>query len=358
MLYEKADTIFGVDSYSKAKNVVVNMRESLEALNAELRGTETQQKTQDRQAFLKRMFGVKDANAELKKAYAGLADIEIKTGHKKTGLFGWGKGKDIYSSVLSVYPDLIKANGDFNKELAQTILNTRTMSDEDKAALQTMIDLAEQAEEAYEALNDYLTDIFGNLGSEMMDSIVDAFKNGEDAAKSFVDSVSTMLETLAQQMIYAVTIGPVLEKAQKQMLDVMQNEGLTDEQKFNRWTSILNSLVDDAVGQQDIANKLLESYQQMAAQKGFDIFKPDEEDEYTQNTSTSFQTLSQETGEELNGRFTAIQMNTAGILASILEIQALLTIQINHLAVIEKYTKVLVSIEEILQKVESNTADI
>ena len=51
-------------------------------------------------------------------------------------------------------------------------------------------------------------------------------------------------------------------------------------------------------------------------------------------------------------------MNTAGILASILEIQALLTIQINHLAVIEKYTKVLVSIEEILQKVESNTADI
>lgn len=359
LLYEKADTIFGVDSYSKAKNAVVNMRESLEALNAELRGTETQQKTQDRQAFLKRMFGVKDVNAELKKAYAGLADIEIKTGHKKTGLFGWGKGKDIYSSVLSVYPDLIKANGDFNKELAQTILNTRTMSDEDKAALQTMIDLAEQAEEAYEALNDYLTDIFGNLGSEMMDSIVDAFKNGEDAAKSFVDSVSTMLETLAQQMIYAVTIGPVLEKAQKQMLDVMQNEGLTDEQKFNRWTSILNSLVDDAVGQQDIANKLLESYKQMAAQKGFDIFKPDEdEDEYTQNTSTSFQTLSQETGEELNGRFTAIQMNTAGILASILEIQALLTIQINHLAVIEKYTKVLVSIEEILQKVESNTADI
>lgn len=359
LLYEKADTIFGVDSYSKAKNAVVNMRESLEALNAELRGTEAQQKTQDRQDFLKRMFGVKDANAELKKAYAGLADIEIKTGHKKTGLFGWGKGKDIYSSVLSVYPDLIKANGDFNKELAQTILNTRTMSDEDKAALQTMIDLAEQAEEAYEALNDYLTDIFGNLGSEMMDSIVDAFKNGEDAAKSFVDSVSTMLETLAQQMIYAVTIGPVLEKAQKQMLDVMQNEGLTDEQKFNRWTSILNSLVDDAVGQQDIANKLLESYQQMAAQKGFDIFKPDEdEDEYTQNTSTSFQTLSQETGEELNGRFTAIQMNTAGILASILEIQALLTIQINHLAVIEKYTKVLVSIEEILQKVESNTADI
>lgn len=78
----------------------------------------------------------------LKDQYAGLANVEIKTGHKKTGLFGWGKGKDVYSSVLDVYPQLIKANGEFDKSLAETILSTRTMSGESKAALQYMIDLA------------------------------------------------------------------------------------------------------------------------------------------------------------------------------------------------------------------------
>ena len=71
---------------------------------------------------------------------AGLANIQIKTGHEKGGLFGLGilgKGKDIYSSILErFYPDLVfdKA-GNFNRELAETILNTREMSEEDTKRL-------------------------------------------------------------------------------------------------------------------------------------------------------------------------------------------------------------------------------
>lgn len=86
------------------------------------------------------------------------------------------KQHDVYSSVLDVYPDLIDANGEFNKELAETVVNTREMSEEDKAALQNMIDIAGQAEEAFEALNDYMTDIFGDLGNTMSDALVDSFK--------------------------------------------------------------------------------------------------------------------------------------------------------------------------------------
>ena len=40
-----------------------------------------------------------------------------------------------------------------------------------------------------------------------------------------------MLEKLSKEMIYTVTIAPYIEKAQERMLDVMQNENLTDEQK-------------------------------------------------------------------------------------------------------------------------------
>lgn len=93
----------------------------------------------------------------------------------------WKKQHDVYTSVLDVYPKLIDANGEFNKELAESIINTREMSDEDKAALQGMIDLAEQAEAAYDSLNDYMTDIFGELGNSMSNALVDAFKNGTDA---------------------------------------------------------------------------------------------------------------------------------------------------------------------------------
>lgn len=305
--YEKATTIFGTDAYGKAANAVKVMKEAVADLKDELAGTAEQKKDQSKDALFKKFFGVSNPQAELKKAYAGLANIEIKTGHKKTGLFGWGKGKDIYSSILDVYPQLVDANGKFDKSLAETIINTRTMSDESKSALQNMIDLAQQAEDAYNQLNDYFTDIFGSLGESMSDALVDAFKNGTDAAKAFTDSVSDMLETLAKQMVYSVTLAPLMEKAQKEMMDVMQNTGLSDEQKFNKWTGILNNLVDDAVNQQGLANRLLGEYQQAAKDKGFDIFGADSSTSQS-STKKGFATASQDSIDELNGRFTAGQI--------------------------------------------------
>lgn len=309
LLYEKGTTIFGVDSYAKAKNAVDNMKDSVSALNDELKGdgeydggwiTKFTRKT------LQQIGRYAGSSLALKDQYEGLANIQIKTGHKKTGLFGWGRGKDIYSSVLDVYPQLIDANGKFDKSLAETIINTREMSDESKSAMQNMIDLAQQAEEAYNQLNDYMTDIFGSLGESMTNALVDAFTNGTDAAKSFTDSVSDMLETLAKQMVYSVTLAPLMEKAQSQMMEIMQNTGLSDEQKFNNWTGILNNLVDDAVNQQGLANRLLEEYQQAAKDKGFDIFDADSSSQ--SSTKKGFATASQDSIDELNGRFTAGQI--------------------------------------------------
>lgn len=308
--YEKATTIFGTDTYGKAVNAIKVMKDAVADLNKELVGTTEQKGKQPKNTFdtlLKKFFGVSNPQAELKKAYAGLADIEIKTGHKKTGLFGWGKGKDIYSSILSVYPELIDANGKFNTSLAETIINTREMSDEDKAAFQNMIDLSKQAEEALKAVNDYLTDIFGELGNTMSDALVDAFANGTDAAQAFTDSVSNMLETLAKQMIYSVTLAPIIEKAQGQMMEVMKNTGLSDEEKFKQWTGILDNLVGEAIDQQDYANRLFGKFQQAAKDKGFDIFSPDSSSSQSA-TNGGFQAMSQDTGEELNGRFTALQV--------------------------------------------------
>ena len=320
LLYEKASTIFGTDSYSKAKNAVNVLKDAIADLNSEIAGTIDQQNK----------FSYKDTGSlswnkilnnsytQLKDSYSGLADIEIKTGHKKTGLFGWGKGKDIYSSILDVYPDLINANGEFNKELAETVINTREMSEEDKAALQNMIDLAETAEEAFESLNDYMTDIFGDLGNSMSNALVDAFKNGTDAAEAFSQSVSDMLEIMAEQMVYSVTLAPLLEEAQNEMMEVMMNTNLTDEQRFKQWTNILNGLVGDAVWtnilnglvgdaveQQQIANSLYEAYQQAAEQQGFEIFQTDSTQQQ-QASGKSFTTMSQDTADELNGRFTAL----------------------------------------------------
>ncbi|RGZ61748.1 hypothetical protein DW985_06285 [Bacteroides ovatus] len=308
LLYEKASTIFGVDAYSKAKNAVINMKDSVKSLNKELTDGEYGSWTTNiERKLLKRANQYIGSALALKDQYAGLANVEIKTGHKKTGLFGWGKGKDVYSSVLDVYPQLIKANGEFDKSLAETIINTRTMSDESKAALQYMIDLAQQAEDAYSELNDYMTDIFGDLGNSMTDALVNAFVSGTDAARAFTESVSSMLETLSKQMIYSVTLAPVMEQAQSKMLDVMKNTDLSDEQRFNQWTIILDNLVDDALAQQSKAERLMEEYQKIAANKGFDILS-NSSSSSQEASKKGFATASQDSIDELNGRFTALQI--------------------------------------------------
>lgn len=274
--YERATTIFGTDAYAKAANAVKVLGEAVSDLNEGLTGTVEQQKNQsNKNAFFNKIFGVSHPQAELKKAYAGLADIEIKTGHKKTGIFGWGKGKDIYSSILEVYPELIDGAGQFNKELAKTIIQTREMSEEDKAALQNLIDLSQTAEDALQEMNDYLTGIFGDFGGTLSDALVDAFSNGSDAAKSFTKSVSDMLENLATQMAYSLFISPELEKAQKEISDIMLNTALSDAEKFEKAGEVVDNATDNIMKGQSVYNAWLQDRKDEAKDKGYDIFTPD-----------------------------------------------------------------------------------
>ena len=179
LLYERGTTAFGTDRYGKATNAIHVMKQAAE---------------------------------EFEKAWKQANDIKVVTGHKKTGLFGWGKGKDTYSSLLSEYPKLLDANGKFNISLAESILKTRKMSDASKEALQHLIDLAKQQEEAFKEIRNYLTDIFGELGNTITNALVDAFKSGTDAGKAMVESVGRMLEKLGADMVYSAVLQKYLEK--------------------------------------------------------------------------------------------------------------------------------------------------
>lgn len=335
---EKAQTIFGTDTYGKAANAVRVMKDAYAGLNAEIAGTAEQQKK----------FGYLDAGnafwnkivnkgySELKDAYSGLADIEIKTGHKKTGLFGWGKGKDTYSSILDVYPELIDSAGNFNRELAESIMNSREFAKNDKEALQYIIDLYDQAEEAWKSVKDYFEGVFGDLGQTLTDALVDAFKNGTDAGKAFADSLTGMLEKLAEQMIYTVTIAPLLEKAQEEMLDVMKREDLTDEEKFGNYVRILDDMTDNALSQQGTFNALLEKYRQMAKEKGLDLWQGDSTTQT--GKSGAYTTASQESITKLEGLYTAMLVHETNIDTNVENVAGSMQTALGHLKRIDTNT--------------------
>lgn len=335
---EKAQTIFGTDTYGKAANAVRVMKDAYAGLKAEIAGTAEQQKKfgylDTGSAFWNKM--VNKGYSELKDAYSGLADIEIKTGHKKTGLFGWGKGKDTYSSILDVYPELIDSAGNFNRELAESIMNSREFAKNDKEALQYIIDLYDQAEEAWESVKDYFEGVFGDLGQTLTDALVDAFKNGTDAGKAFADSLTGMLEKLAEQMIYTVTIAPLLEKAQEEMLDVMKREDLTDEEKFGNYVRILDEMTDNALSQQGTFNALLEKYRQLAKDKGLDLWQGDSTTQT--GKSGAYTTASQESITKLEGLYTAMLVHETNIDTNVENVAGSMQTALGHLKRIDTNT--------------------
>lgn len=335
---EKAQTIFGTDTYGKAANAVRVMKDAYAGLKAEIAGTAEQQQKfgylDTGNAFWNKI--VNKGYSELKDAYSGLADIEIKTGHKKTGLFGWGKGKDTYSSILDVYPELIDSAGNFNRELAESIMNSREFAKNDKEALQYIIDLYDQAEEAWESVKDYFEGVFGDLGQTLTDALVDAFKNGTDAGKAFADSLTGMLEKLAEQMIYTVTIAPLLEKAQEEMLDVMKREDLTDEEKFGNYVRILDDMTDNALSQQGTFNALLEKYRQLAKEKGLDLWQGDSTTQT--GKSGAYTTASQESITKLEGLYTAMLVHETNIDTNVENVAGSMQTALGHLKRIDTNT--------------------
>lgn len=313
LAYEQANTVFGDLDYSKAVNAITVMRDAYADLRTEIEGTAEQQSKFSYWDIGNEFWNsiINYGYSKQKDMFSGLADISIKTGHKKTGLFGWGKGKDIYSSILDVYPELIDKQGNFNRELAESILNTRTFEGDGKEALQTMIDLYDQAEAAFQEVKDFLTGIFGDLGNTMSDALCDAFKNGTDAAEAFGESVSQMLESIGKKMIFQTLFSSIIQQANDQMLETMTNQSLTEEQKFQQYIAILDTMTDGILGQQDTYNDLMEKYQQMAQSKGVTIFGS--EDANRQASQKGIATASQESVDELNGRATAIQGHTFSI---------------------------------------------
>ena len=293
LAFEQASTVFGDLDYTKAINAVEVLREAYARLNEELKGSDEQQK-KFKAGF--GMFGAKLFDySEVQKAYSGLADIQVKTGHKKTGLFGWGKGKDLYSSILDVYPQLIDSAGNFNKKLAESIVNSREFNGEGKEALQNMINLYDKTQEAAKQLKDYLSGIFGDLGNNMTDALVDAFKNGTDAGKAFGDSISKMLENIGKQMIFQTLFSGIIEDANNKMLDVMKNQSMSADSKFKNYVDILDLMTTQILGQQGTFNDLMSKYKGMAADKGINLFGNENDQQSASANGSSSITYEQST---------------------------------------------------------------
>lgn len=305
LLMKEATSIFGEDQIAKAARSIEVYRQAIEDYKETLKGDKPQM------TKFEKMFGditgrYKKQMDEYNRGVGALSNVTVKTGSYTTGAWFWKKHHDIYTSVLDVYPDLIDGENKLNKERAQAIIDTQTMSDENKNLLQNLIDLQEQAEEAQEALRDYLQNTFGSLGDSVMDSLVNAIENdGVDAWEKFGEAGSSVLEDLGKQIAYSLFFSDKFKKLQAD-LEKIYGSGKTEEEIAKDARDLVASFYQGIGTDMNNAQQWMEQWKEEANKRGFNLWE-------TANREVSakgIESVNQESVNELNGRATAIQGHT------------------------------------------------
>ena len=276
-----------------------------------------------------------------------ISNMQVMTKHKT-----WFSGRE-YADLGDLMPDLFDEFGDVTLEGLQNLQNSDVWEDlgkKDRELIEQMIADWEDYNAAVEATNKYLSDVFGDLGGDITNALLDSFKNGTDAAEAFGEATGKILDRLASDIVNMALIQPIMDNAQKKVLELQEklNAGKISYEEYLKQTSaILNNTINEAKGATEDAYDMYEAAG--IEQNGSSL---------SSATSRGFQSMSQETGSELNGRFTDIQIQTHRIaeavefckslhienLTQVQSINATVAMIHNDTSLIATHTKVLANI--------------
>lgn len=303
------ETIFGTDKYAKARRALLVAKDWDGDIKKRIKG--------DLKTLADYRFSL-----EKKEQWAGgrilfdpktegdnygLGMISVKTGHAKSGFFGLGKGRDLYSGLtqLAEYKDLVKANGHLNLELAKSIAATREFEGDGKKAFESLIKAEENYEAALKQMDDYLGGIFGNYATDIMDVVADAFERGADAAEAFGDVTRKVMRNVAKDMVQAAVLQPVIEQ-QSELVKKAYATGNRDE-----ITKALGAASQALANVEKVAQEEYKNAAEEFKRQGIDLSGSSAATRKASQKGIA--TASQDSVDELNGRMTAVQGHTFDI---------------------------------------------
>ena len=230
--------------------------------------------------------------------YLGLENIKIATNSYTTGAWFWKKSHTEYNSLLSEYPNLIEQSGEFNLKLAKSIVNSKEFEGAGKQALQTIIQQYEQALESQKKFDEYLNKTFGEMGTSIIDSVVDSLKKGEDAFENFSKSVGNIINKLGKQLMYELFVAKDFKEFQKKMHKVASDGNVSSEGYANATANLIAEFSNRMKGKIGEMQEFLKKWNNMSSSLGFDFLN-----EQRQAVEKGFARMSQDSADELNGQF-------------------------------------------------------
>lgn len=326
---------------------------------------------------------------------AAVNNLRIETRKKSSGLLGSGIGgkgqktqdlqswiKDHADEFSGLSTDLFDKDGFINTELAQAILENYEgkLVGQTKETLEELIELKEKYDEYIEQLREYVSSLYEPLVDNFVESLWDWFDEGKDALTSFKEYAGDTFRDIVSDMMKTIVLEKIVGSFSDDIAAIYEEyaRGSVDEETLMRKVAKrTGELIDSYEEQTPTLQKILTQVNDYLSDAGIDMH--DTESGSQDSTSKGFATASQDTVNELNGRFTAVQIDTNAIRAILTEMSAnaslnavnisaikehtsemrnLALLGIDHLEAISKNTHELYEMNERLGKIEKNTRQI
>lgn len=257
---------------------------------------------------------------------------------------GYDKAKNI-SALGTEYAAMIQQR-DLLQQAAKTERSGGS-SDENKA-----LDYENQAAELNNQINEFksnvLKEIYGidltSFSNSLSSALVDAFKNGQDAAEAFANSVNNLLDTIVKNVISQAVIMPEVEKLMKQIEDTYD---LNDPDSIDNVIDIISEWSDK------IGTKIVENGEKIY--KGVDNRTGGKlsANGSSSSMSSSIKGLTEETGSLLASYINAIRADVSMSRDMLKQVVEVAFPQMNVLA--EQQLKQLNAIVQQAKLIEANT---
>lgn len=257
---------------------------------------------------------------------------------------GFDKTKNI-SALGAQYAAMVK-----QRDLLQSAANSEKYGKSGDA--QRASDYEAQAAELNDQINEFksnvLKEIYGidltSFSNSLSSALVDAFKNGQDAAEAFANSVNNLLDTIVKNVISQAVIMPEVEKLMKQIEDTYD---LNDPDSIDNVIDIISEWSDK------IGTKIVENGEKIY--KGVDNRTGGKlsANGSSSSMSSSIKGLTEETGSLLASYINAIRADVSMSREMLKQVVEVAFPQMNVLA--EQQLKQLNAIVQQAKLIEANT---
>jgi len=243
-------------------------------------------------------------------------NLRIETQKRKKSVIGIG-GRNQQTADLREWArqnfngaELFDADNFINVELAQSIIDSYgdKLQGDTKATLEQLISLKEQYDEYEQSLKEYVNEMYEPLVDNMTDAIWAWYDSGKDALAAFREDASETFRAIVNDLMKQIVLSNIVGSFQDDIKELYDkfNDGDIDSSTLIRQVSMRTS---DMVDAYEKSVPVLEAMVTTMSDTIEDTLGIDMRSAGTSSSSSgTFSGMSQDTGDEMNGRLTVIQM--------------------------------------------------